>query len=58
VSSAAYILFYARRGIDFANLDYERIKNKIMFTESSSGATRETQHKGSQETAEIEIKQS
>lgn len=29
VSSAAYILFYARRGIDFNNLDYERIKNKI-----------------------------
>jgi len=56
VSSAAYILFYARRGTDFTNLDYERFKNKILITESSSGATKETQHKGSQENViEIEL---
>ena len=49
MSSAAYILFYARRGIDFGNLDYERIKNKTVFVESSSGATKETHLRGSQE---------
>jgi hypothetical protein len=41
VSSAAYILFYARRGVDFGNLDYERVKSKTVLLESSSGATKE-----------------
>lgn len=54
MSSAAYILFYARRGTDFTNLDYERIRNKILITESSSGATKETHHKTSQ-VIEIEM---
>lgn len=49
VSSAAYILFYARRGIDFGSIDYERIKSKTVFVESSSGATKETHLRGSQE---------
>lgn len=29
VSNAAYNLFYARRDIDFDNIDYERIKNVL-----------------------------
>ena len=29
VSSAAYILFYARRGINFEHLDYNKIRNKL-----------------------------
>ena len=29
VSPAAYILFYVRRGIDYLNLDYKKVKNTL-----------------------------
>ena len=34
VSSAAYILFYARRGIDFQHLDYNKIRNNRLDQDS------------------------
>ena len=29
MSSAAYILFYQRRGMQFENIDYELIRNRL-----------------------------
>lgn len=36
VSSAAYILFYKRRGMNFENIDYEQIRNRLDSAENNS----------------------
>ena len=42
VSNAAYNLFYAKRGIDFENIEYERIKN-VLRSESLNSQTNEAE---------------
>lgn len=41
VSSAAYILFYARRNIAFDQLDYERIRNRLDVVETQGSSSYE-----------------
>lgn len=38
VSHAAYNLFYARKDLDFENLDYESIKNILDVSQNNSSS--------------------
>ena len=44
VSSAAYILFYQRRGINFDHIDYEMLRNRLDTTTSSEGGASCSSH--------------
>ena len=50
MSSAAYILFYQRRGINFEQINYEQLRNRLdTVTDSHECSSQEAQPLGQQQ---------